>query len=136
MPLQLHPITSPDDIETFTSIQSAAFAYGGGMTAAMAPDPLPEGWAEKNIEKNLKSWREEPDVFYLKVVDTDIDGGKMIAGAKWRINEKERSQEAAQRMYPSADKGASQATVDFMAHLSRVRKQYMGTKPFCCKPFT
>lgn len=106
------------------------------MTAAMAPDPLPEGWAEKNIEKNLKSWREEPDVFYLKVVDTDIDGGKMIAGAKWRINEKERSQEAAQRMYPSADKGASQATVDFMAHLSRVRKQYMGTKPFCCKPFT
>lgn len=135
MPLELHRITSPDDLETFSAIQIAAFASGGGIASLLSPDvDSKENW-QKYVEKHIQSWRDEPDVVYLKVVDTDIDGGKMIAGAKWRINEKERSEEAAEKMYPKPQGKdlENPALVDFYGFLSRVRKQYMNTKPFCCK---
>jgi hypothetical protein len=135
MPLEIHRITSPDDFQAFASIQVAAFASGGGMASLLSPNPVTEEHIQNYVKKHTQSWREEPDVVYLKVVDTDIDGGKMIAGAKWRINEKERSEEAAQKMYPSPEGKdlENKALVDFLAFLSRVRKQYMNTKPFCCE---
>ncbi|USP79709.1 gnat family protein [Curvularia clavata] len=133
MPLELHRITSPDDFETFSTIQLAAFASGGGIAALLSPDLDSKETQEKYVERHIQSWRDEPDVVYLKVVDTDIEGGKMIAGAKWRINEKERSEEVVEKMYPKPQGKDLEkpAVVDFFAFLSRVRKQYMGTKPFC-----
>ena len=133
MPLELHRITSPDDLETFSTIQLAAFDSGGGIASLLRPDlSNKENW-EKYVDRHIQSLRDEPDVVYLKVVDTDLEGGKMIAGAKWRINEKELSQEAAEKMYPKPQGKDLEkpALVDFFAFLSRVRKQYMGTKPFC-----
>ena len=135
MPLELHRITSPDDLEAFSAIQIAAFESGGGMASLLNPDTSSKESWEKYVEKHVQSWRNEPDVVYLKVVDTDIDGGKMIAGAKWRINEKELSEEVAEKMRPKPQGKDLEkpAVVDFLGFLSRVRKQYMGTKPFCCK---
>jgi hypothetical protein len=133
MPLQVHRITSPTDFENFVGIQIAAFANGGGITSLLTPNPITDEYIQEFTGKHIKSWREEPDVVYLKVIDTDLNG-KMIAGAKWRINEQERSEEEAKKMYPvpdEKDKGR-QGLLDFMAFLSRVRKEYMGTKPFYC----
>ena len=126
MPLEVRRITSPTDFETFVSIQIAAFAKGGGIISLLTPSPITDDYVQKSIEKHIKSWKEESDVVYLKVVDTDLDGGKMIAGAKWRINDKERSEEAAQKMYPAPDEKdmERQGLVDFMGYLSRVRKEY------------
>ncbi|RMZ73901.1 acyl- N-acyltransferase [Pyrenophora seminiperda CCB06] len=131
MPLQVQRITDPADFDALVDIQIAAFESGGGITALLAPNPAPPDYKQKTVSKQMQSWKEEPDVVFLKVIDTDLNG-KMIACAKWRINEKERTEEEAARMYPEPDEKdkENQALVDFYAYLVRVRKQYMGTKPF------
>lgn len=133
MPLEIHPVEE-SDFADFVRIQIAAFSGGGGITGLLTPDPLPPNYIEKSIDRHLKSWRDEPDVRYLKVIDTDL-GGKMIAGAKWRINEKERTEEQIQSMLPvpGPDEEGKPGMQDFMWFLNRVRREYMGTKPFYCK---
>lgn len=84
------------------------------------------------IEKHLKSATEEPDVFYLKVVDTDL-GDKMIGAAKWRINHHERTEEQIQSMLPVPKETDTPAARDFFTYLAGARKEYMNTKPFACK---
>jgi hypothetical protein len=132
MPLEVHPLVESDFAE-FTRIQIAAFSSGGGITKALKPVPLPSGYVEKSIEKHIKSWREEPDVHYLKVIDTEL-GGRMIAGAKWRVNEKERSEEYVKKSLPvpGKDEEGRPAAQDLYWYLNRVRWQFMGTKPFYC----
>lgn len=104
-----------------------------GMTRLMKPPASVEN-SDKAIQKHIKSATSEPDVQYLKVVDTEL-GDKMIAGAKWRVNYKERTEEQIQSMLPvpgEEEKGRP-AAQDFMNYLHRVRKEFMGTKPFACK---
>lgn len=133
MPLEVHPVQESDFAE-FVRIQMSAFAAGGGITSMLTPNPLPSDYVQKSIDKHIKSWKGESDVHYLKVVDTDREG-KMIAGAKWRINEKERTEEQIQSMLPvpGADEEGRPDVQDFYWYLHRVRKEYMGTKPFYCK---
>jgi hypothetical protein len=134
MSLELRIIEEEADLAEFQRIMTAAFSMGGGMTAHMVnPNPTPAD-VQKSVNKHIKSWREEPDVTYLKVIDKDL-GGKMIAGAKWRINEKERTQEQIQSMIPvpGADEEGKPAMQDFMRYLARVRQEYMGTKPYYCE---
>jgi hypothetical protein len=95
------------------------------------PNPTDESRAAQ-AEKHLKSATTESDVFYLKVVDTDLND-KIIAGAKWRINEHERTEEQIQSMLPVPKETDTPASRDFQLYLTRVRKQFMNTKPFCCK---
>lgn len=104
------------------------------MTQFMVEHPPSEAYINKSVDKHIKSFREEEDITYLKVIDTELDG-QMIAGAKWRINQKERTEEEIQPMLPvpGADEDGKQAMIDFMWYLNRVRKEYMGTKPFYCK---
>jgi hypothetical protein len=134
MPLEIHRCKE-HDIPEFVRIQMGAFAGGGGMTKILVPNPTPPDYAEKLIEKNLKSMREEKDVVYLKVIDTDILNGKMIAAAKWRINKKERTEEEVRKTLPvpGPDEEGKPAVQDFWNFLARVRWEYMGTKPFFCK---
>ncbi|CAO2648756.1 Nn.00g097050.m01.CDS01 [Neocucurbitaria sp. VM-36] len=130
MPLEILPVQE-SDFADFVRIQIAAFSSGGGITGLLTPNPLPPDYVQNSIGKHLKSWRDEPDVQYLKVIDTDL-GGKMIAGAKWRINEKERTEEQIQSMLPvpGPDEEGRPGAQDFMRFLNRVRREYMGTKPF------
>ncbi|CCT61081.1 hypothetical protein IAQ61_001638 [Plenodomus lingam] len=131
MPLELQPCTEPDLVD-FTRIMNSAFSsLGHGMMQLLIPNPMPDDHLEKSIEKHVKSFREEEDVTYLKIIDTDLNG-KMIAGAKWRINKTERTEEQIQKMLPvpGKDEEGRPAAQDFMWFLHRVRKEYMGTKPF------
>jgi hypothetical protein len=132
MPLELHRITSESDLSDFFLIQTRAFANSGGMAALITPTPISADYLQKSTEKLIKSFREEADVTYLKVIDTDLDG-KMIAGAKWRINEKERTEEELQIMLPAPSEAEreNRGLVDFLGFLARVRKEYIGTKPIC-----
>lgn len=133
MPLEVHPVQQ-SDFADFVRIQMSAFAAGGGITSILTPKPLPSDYIQKSIDKHIKSWKDESDVHYLKVVDTDL-GGKMVAGAKWRINETERTEEQIQSMLPvpGADEEGRPGARDFMWYLNRVRREYMGTKPFYCE---
>jgi hypothetical protein len=133
MVLELHPCTE-SDMPEFVRIQIAAFGTGGGMTQFMVEHPPSEEYINKSVDKHLKSLREEEDITYLKVIDTELDG-QMIAGAKWRINQKERKEEEIQSMLPvpGADEDGKQAMIDFMWYLYRVRKEFMGTRPFYCR---
>jgi hypothetical protein len=132
MVLELHPCTEAD-LPEFVRIQIAAFSTGGGMTAYMVEFPPSESYITTSIEKHIKSFRSEKDVTYLKVIDTALDG-QMIAGAKWRINQKERTEEEIQSMLPvpGQDEEGKQAMADFMWYLNRARREFMGTKPFYC----
>lgn len=131
MPLELHPCTE-SDLTRFTYIVKDAFSSGEpGMMHLLTPNPIPADYIQKSTDKHLKSFREEKDVTYLKIVDTDL-GGKMIAGAKWRINRKERTEEQIQSMLPvpGKDEEGRQGIQDFFWFLNRMRREYMGTKPF------
>jgi len=101
------------------------------MTQFMVEFPPSEAYINKSIDKHIMSMREEKDVAYLKVIDTELDN-QIIACAKWRINQKERTEEEIQSMLPvpSADEADKQAATDFMWYLNRVRREFMGTKPF------
>jgi hypothetical protein len=59
----------------------------------------------------------------------------MIAGAKWRINKHERTEDQIQVQLPKPGKEqeGNQASIDFMNHLAQSRLKWMGTKPFYCK---
>ena len=133
MPLELRIIEDEADLVEFQSIMTAAFSTSGMIAYMVNPNPTPEE-KRKGIDKHIKSWREEPDITYLKVIDTDLNG-KMIAGAKWRINDKERTEDQIKSMLPvpGPDEAERPAMRDFMLYLSRVRLEYMGTKPFYCK---
>ncbi|PSN65530.1 hypothetical protein BS50DRAFT_497461 [Corynespora cassiicola Philippines] len=128
MPLELHLMEEPD-FPDFVRIQLAAFSTG--IISALMPQPLSPERRQKTIDKHVTSFREEKDVTYLKVIDTDL-GGKLIAAAKWRINEKERTEEEIQPMLPVPGKDEEDNLVaqDFMRYLHRMRSTYMGTKPF------
>jgi hypothetical protein len=143
--LEVGPCTN-DDLADFVRITIAAFNTGelspsqrsfaerpAGMTRLMKPPETTES-NEKAIQKHIKSMTSEPDVLYLKVVDTELNN-KMIACAKWRINEEERTEEQIKTMLPVPGEEEKQrpAARDFMNYLHRVRKKYMGTMPFACK---
>ena len=130
MPLEVHPATAAD-MEDLARIQTSAFKTSP-MVDFLFPNPLTEDGLKGIAEKHVKSL-DEPDVTYLKVIDTDLDG-KMIAAAKWRINEKERDREEWEKMLPKPGKEDEgiQARLDFYAYLSRVRTTYMGGKPYAC----
>jgi GNAT superfamily N-acetyltransferase len=133
MPLEVH-LCEERDIPEFQRIQLAAFNSGShAMTSLLKPSPLPADYTEKAINKHLKSFREEKDVTYVKVIDTAL-GGKMVAGAKWRINEKERSEEQVRKTLPlpGVDEEGRPAAQDFFLYLAKMRWEYMGTKPFYC----
>jgi hypothetical protein len=134
MPFEIRPVEECDFAE-FVRIQLAAFS-AGGMTTLIKPSPLPSDYNETSVEKHLKSWRGERDVHYLKVVDTDL-GGKMIACAKWRINQKERTQEEVEKTLPvpGKEEEGRPAAQDFYWFLNRVRRQFMGTLPFFCMSY-
>src|SRR6186713_1270174 len=127
MPLEIHLATAAD-MEDLARIQTSAFK-SSPMVDFLFPNPLTEDALKGIAEKHIKSL-DEPDVTYLKVIDTDLDG-KMIAGAKWRINEKEKHREDWEKILPKPSKEdeGNQARVDFYAYLCRVRTKYIGGKP-------
>ncbi|KAF2013610.1 hypothetical protein BU24DRAFT_424608 [Aaosphaeria arxii CBS 175.79] len=128
MPLEIHPMTSEADFADFARIQLAAFK--SGIAFKLVPRPIADDYVPKNAAKHKKSVEDEPDLRFIKVVDTDL-GGKMIAGAKWRINEKERTEEQIQIQLPNPEKDAAgPAAKEFLEYLRTVRLKYMGTKPF------
>lgn len=131
MPLEIRPLVE-DDIPELVRIQLRAF--NSGIASKLTPSPRPASWIEIAISKHQKSMRTEPDVHYMKVIDTAL-GGKMFAAAKWRINEQERTEEQIQGMLPKPgkDEEGNQAAHDFMAYLCWARTKYMGTKPFYCE---
>ena len=130
MPLELHPITEAD-FPDFVRIQFDAFQ--GGIAGKLMQDRSPEA-QRKSVEKQIKCYQEEKDCHFIKVIDTDLDG-KLIAGGKWRINEKERTEEEIEIMIPTPgpEQEGNQGAIDFMDYLSEARRKWMGTKPFYCE---
>ncbi|KAF2793092.1 acyl-CoA N-acyltransferase [Melanomma pulvis-pyrius CBS 109.77] len=128
MPLEIHPVLPADMPELFR-IQRAAFS--AGIAAHLFPRPATPSYIESSIAKHAKSQASEPDVQYLKVIDTELDG-RMVAAAKWRINLKERTQEEVEKMLPRPGKEeeGNEAAKAFMAYLRWARSTFMGTKPF------
>lgn len=134
MPLETHPCTESDFLDILR-IQTTAFS--GGITGYLTPQPVTDEYIRKRAEEGVQKFRKEQDAHFVKVIDTD-QAGKMIAVAKWRINEKERTKEEIQCQLPVAgeEEEGRPAAQDFMRHLHDSRKEFMGTKPFAreCLP--
>jgi hypothetical protein len=131
MPLEVHPCTSAD-FSDFVRIQVAAFS--GGIASYITPQPVTSEWIANRVAEHTKKQQTEPDAVYMKVIDTEKDG-KSIAFAKWRINEKERTEEEikCQLPVPGNEEEGRPAAHAFMWHLNRSRREFMGTKPFYCR---
>lgn len=132
MPLELHPM-SPTDMLQFTTIQYSVF--NSGIIKLISPSPLTPAAIKEASEKHIKCLETEPDCHYLKVIDTELpEGEQLIAGAKWRINEKERGEEEIKKMLPDYEsEEAGSAKRDFLQYLSEGRRVHMGGRPFACK---
>lgn len=146
MPLILAPLTE-NDLRAFTHICNAAFSRG--MASKLIPKPLTSEKFAEQVDKHRKSFLNDKDVTYLKIVDTDLEPseetGQMIAGGKWRINLKERTAEEMEATLPkppvvdhldgeSEDaRGRRLAERDFVTYLADTRREWMGTKPFFCE---
>lgn len=130
MPLEIHPVL-PSDIPELVRIQIAAFATG--IASKLFPNPIYPSYITSSIAKHAKSQASEPDVQYLKVIDTELDG-QMVAAAKWRINLEERTQEEVEKMLPRPgnEEEGNEAAKAFMAYLRWARGTFMGAKPFFC----
>jgi hypothetical protein len=128
MPLEVQPLTEAD-APAFVAIQYAAFRSAFARHAF----PLTRGQEQidQDVEKHRKSMREDADVHFLKVVDTDLDN-KIIACAKWRINEEERTQEEFEKSLGSVQDDWTPVLKEFYGWLTEMRKKWMGTKPFYC----
>lgn len=131
MPLEVHPFVEADFAD-FVPLQYSAFK--AGIAQKLNPGPHTPESIQKSIQKQIESFRSEPDLRFVKVIDTDL-GGKLIAGAKWRINETERTEEQIQVQIPTPtpEQEDNQAAKDFLAYLAEARKKWMGTKPFYCE---
>lgn len=137
MVLEIHPMT-PSDIPSFIAINIAAFQ--NGITSMLFPNPKTPDQVQADIDRHVNTMKNEPDARYVKVIDTDLENedgtkGKMIAGAKWRVNLEERSEEvvlAQRRTIPDGEE-ASVALRDFSEWLEDMRWKWMGTKPFFCE---
>lgn len=128
MPLEVHPFVEADFAE-FVPLTYSAFT--SGMAQKLHPAAHTPEHIQKSIQKQIESFRSEPDLHFIKVIDTDL-GGKLIAGAKWRINETERTEEQAQVQIPTPgpEHEGNEAAKEFFGYLAGVRKKWMGTKPF------
>ncbi|RDW58485.1 hypothetical protein BP5796_12415 [Coleophoma crateriformis] len=95
MPLHLQPAI-PSDASALTQIFFSAFHPEDPFEALIYPygaTPKAMEHGYKSIAKNF----EDPNVYYLKVVDTEIapdnKGSEIIAWARWKIWREERPQE-------------------------------------------
>jgi len=131
MPLEVHPCT-PADFPSFVRIQCAAF--DSGIASYLIPLPITPVYIANRVAEHTKKLETELDARFMKVIDTE-KGGKMIACAKWRINEEERTEEQiqAQLPVPGKEEEGRKAAQDFLWHLNASRREFMGTKPFYCK---
>lgn len=126
MPLEIRPLAE-EDVWEYHDIFNKAFK--GTLVSNLSPPPT-ETSMQEQVEKTKKTMHTEPDLRLLKVVDTDLDD-RIVACAKWRINEKERTEEEIQTMLPKPNREKDSAiSIELQDYLTRVRKQYMGTKPF------
>ncbi|KAF2112305.1 hypothetical protein BDV96DRAFT_649106 [Lophiotrema nucula] len=118
------------DFMRFVVIQIAAF--NSGIAAELFERPLTEELKRKQADKHIKSQWEEKDCHFLKLIDDELEGEEsIIAVAKWRINEKERTEEQIQIQLPNPKDGENEASRDFFEYLRSTRLEFMGTKPFC-----
>ncbi|KAF2876174.1 hypothetical protein BDV95DRAFT_560185 [Massariosphaeria phaeospora] len=128
MPLEIHPVVE-SDLPEFCRMQLASF--NNGMASKLNPAPHTPETLQRFTAKSLKSFHNEADVHFLKVVDTELDG-ELIAGAKWRVNETARTEAQIQGMLPMPGPGDDEnlAAQNFMLYLRQARRKFMGTKPF------
>ncbi|KAI1828605.1 acyl-CoA N-acyltransferase [Xylaria intraflava] len=92
MPLKLQPATQAD-AERAAEIEKDAYNEDL-FSPILFPGPFPEPQASKRnwrAEELASIFHENPSVRWLKVIDTDIEGGKhneqMIGFAQWNIND-------------------------------------------------
>jgi hypothetical protein len=138
MPLVLS-IVEEFDLPAFQHISNAAFSTG--IASKLCPQPItPEKFAQQ-VEKQRHSLLHDKGVHYLKIIDTDIashpETGQLIAGAKWRINLEERSEEEVESSLPkppegkmAQEGGRGLAERDFITYLADSRREWMGGRPF------
>lgn len=133
MPLEVRPC-GESDYAHFARIQMAAF--NGPLTGLMWPSPMTDEFFQTMVQKHTTS-ATEPNVYYLKVVDTDRND-EILGCAKWRFNEKELTEEEMESTLPvpgKAEEGRP-AMQDLIWYLNRMRRQFMGRKPFARKQST
>jgi len=134
-------IVEESDLPAFQHISNAAFSTG--IASKLCPHPItPEKFAQQ-VEKQRHSLLHDKGVHYLKIIDTDItshpETGQLIAGAKWRINLEERSEEEVESSLPkppegemAQERGSGLAEREFITYLANSRREWMGGRPFFC----
>lgn len=132
-------IVEESDLPAFQHISNAAFSTG--IASKLCPHPItPEKFAQQ-VEKQRHSLLHDKGVHYLKIIDTDItshpETGQLIAGAKWRINLEERSEEEVESSLPkppegemAQERGSGLAEREFITYLANSRREWMGGRPF------
>jgi GNAT superfamily N-acetyltransferase len=129
MALRLDNVQDADVEDTFR-IQHIAFRNADTIGQFICPTPLPsEEYLASASPRRRNNIRENPNVHFVKVVDTAAD--KMIACAHWVVYPYERSEDDVTRLSyvpPPPANVVPEAWNDFFNHMSKGRKD-LGTQP-------
>jgi GNAT superfamily N-acetyltransferase len=127
MPLEVHPITSEDDLLEWSYIHYEAFV---ATTVGCLWTGKPSAQSFQEMADFRTKLFDEPSVHLFKCIDTDLNN-KTIAVAYWAIETKERTPEEVEKglqLRPPFPEENRDARIEFMDGIFSSRREW-GTKP-------
>ena len=131
MPLILRECVE-EDADQIAEVIYAAFAddVWGRIMFPQRPPPSVDTPTKRRYRRLISS---DPDVFLMKVVDTETN--QMVGFARWELNIEVKSEaEWDGKMTREWDEGTNAAAADFLiASVVEKDRKYMGERPHLCK---
>ena len=132
MDLEVVP-ASESDIDRLMEIQFSAFENDPYHFAFYPGDQSSKEVRKSAGERTIKEWREDPTGHFIKCNDRQF---RTILGyARWKLFDKERSEEERKKRYPVdwCTGRQKEVTENFLGATARMREKTWGGKPHCCK---
>lgn len=124
------PLILQDGVEAdaprFVEIERDAYA-SNAMSPILFPGPFPPEAAAQRAEGLIKQRRADPNIRWVKVVDTDTND--IVAFAKWDIIEQPKDIVRSRTFGEGCN---VEACEEFFGGIARKRKELMGDKAHCC----
>jgi len=130
MPLEVHPL-QPEDLEAWVRLHYLAFKTTT-VACLWRSEPSAASYSILAKSRGRELLEHSPRAHFFKVVDTELDN-KPVAVAKWRIYNKERSEEEVKSEFTlpaQTPEECRAAREKFMAGIFKARWDIMGTRPY------
>ena len=120
---------SDDELYRASAIEALAYA-DNPLNPILFPGPFPADSSRKRAEQLAQMRKDDPTVFFLQAIDTDI--GRMIASAKWHVYKTLEETQVPTRKLEFGPGTNPEACKVFFGSMMEKKKEIMGTRPHLC----